>query len=304
MLKDLYINFVENASNIPNFVVGQKEDVPYDIDVLANEYCKAQDNNDKEKMSYYLSALMVRYWHMVPCLFEQSKSSRLEIEDMVFWLYEAFMKAFKYRSWIDPNKKVSSDPKGAEKCFNQCITSVRNYWYNYFNKDKRKINYISYSIDDLIPDSSDSSEKDIAMVETLAAQEEDYDYIKEIIQQYLDKGDILTALVLDGIVYHDSFVTTIKVKNKTIKDSEDNDMEIKEINTKNTFVQTKLIKHLTTLNKDFEDYFYDKYKVDKDNFKEIILNINKLTDSALLRRVKKSINLVKNNVEVKKALCI
>ena len=39
VINDIYNKYKNKCLTIPGFVVGQKEDVPYDITELANKYC-------------------------------------------------------------------------------------------------------------------------------------------------------------------------------------------------------------------------------------------------------------------------
>lgn len=199
MLVDSYNLFLNNARRMPDFKVGTKEDFN-DIELLANRYVKAEASHDKELMSSCLSALMVRYWYMIPFLYEKSKSLRLDIEDMVGFLYDALIKAFKYKSWLDTSKDVSNEKNGAEKCINRCIDSVRQAAFQQSNTDSRKMSYLTYSMEESIERFGDSSE-------TLEVSEEDhYSSVKEIIDYQLKKKDVLGALLVDSIVFNDCFV--------------------------------------------------------------------------------------------------
>ena len=64
-LSDTYQIFKQKALMIPNFVLGKKEDVEYDIDILANKFCNAIDRHDEVEKDMYFSALVIRYWHMI-----------------------------------------------------------------------------------------------------------------------------------------------------------------------------------------------------------------------------------------------
>ena len=73
MLKNSYNLFLKDAQRLPNFKQGTKEECK-DIEQLANTYVKYERQGNKEMMSSCLSALMVRYWYMIPFLYEQCKS--------------------------------------------------------------------------------------------------------------------------------------------------------------------------------------------------------------------------------------
>ena len=159
----MYNNFVERASCIKGFIVGQKEDVPYDITDLANNYCDAQDRGDEILRDAYISALMIRYWHMISIMYKKTEQFDIDAGTCLEWLYDSFAKAFKYKSWRDPNKAISKDKKGAEKCFNQCITSTVANKIKYFNQEKRhqesmKTPFFITSLDESIEKNGDYAE--------------------------------------------------------------------------------------------------------------------------------------------------
>ena len=47
ILWELYNNYLKIAKTLPGFVEGTKEEVPYDINVLATNYCKARDEGGR-----------------------------------------------------------------------------------------------------------------------------------------------------------------------------------------------------------------------------------------------------------------
>lgn len=214
MIDDIYKSYVDCAKGIPGFVVGRKEDVPYDITELANGYVDAEKKHDELKMSQYLSALMVRYWHMVPNLYNQSRSTRFDIEDMTSWLSESFERAFKYKAWLDPKKHVSKDPKGAEKCFNQCITSTRLRYYAYFNRYDHCANincsYVGYSFptqlgggqtDTISNQGAYKGDGGVSQREVVLSSDDKFDDVRWHIGEVASKGHLLDALILDFICY-------------------------------------------------------------------------------------------------------
>lgn len=199
MLVDSYNLFLNSAKKIPGFKAGTKEDYN-DIEKLANGYCLAEFNNNKDLQASYLSALMIRYWYMIPFVYDKMKSLRIDIEDVVGIIYDALMKAFKYKSWLDTTKDVSKEKNGAEKCINRCIDSVRQAAFQQSNTDSRKLFYMTYSMEESIEKFGDASE-------TLSVEEEDlYSSIHDIVDYKLKKKDILGALLIDSIVFNDCFV--------------------------------------------------------------------------------------------------
>lgn len=309
----MYKNFLNAAKGLPNFIDGQKEDVPYDITELANGYCAAEDAGDEVKKNQYISALMIRYWHMVSVLYEQSKSTKLEITDMVDWVYEGLMKAFSYRSWLDPNKAISKDEKGAEKCFNQCITSIRGHYYQRFNSDKRKINYLPLDSLDT-PDYESEEGISVNRIETLVGDNGNYSpkMCESIINKYIKDNKLLEALIIDGIAYRDSF--DLKSYSEVIKKNSEDEEEMSEaVITEDTVVNhyavefntRKLVKHLTSIfdSEDFAKQLSQQYHISLSDLLEATTKFKSLTCKRMNKLISKTLNDLKYNIEVQSELC-
>lgn len=302
MVGNSYTYFVNCARGLDGFIVGQKEDVPYDITDLMNGYCKAKDEHDETKLNQYISALFVRYWHVVVMLYKQSLSTRLEFDDIVSWVYEAFEKAAHYRSWLDSNKEISKSPKGAEKCINQCITSVRQFWYKHFNQDKRKINFITSSLDELLP-CSGSDDTPMTVMDTIEDEsvKEVITAGRDIVQNYISRGQVFEAIVLDGILYQDCFIesTTVTVNGQ---DEEGKDIEITKYSS--DFSSIKLNKHLRNLNDAFVDYFVDNYDITTEAVYAVIQDIKSWNKTKFSKRVEAAFKSLKDNEEIKDWICM
>ena len=298
MISDIYRTYVQCAQGIPGFIVGQKEDVPYDITELANEYCKACDDKDELKRSQYMSALMIRYWHMVVMTYEQSKSTRLEVDDIASWIYEALEKAFTYRSWLDESKSISKDPKGAEKVINRCIYSVRNYWYRNFNKGKRKVNFNTYSLDTVVK--VDKNET-VPQIELIAGDDTCYDSSRDLVQLYIDKKKIVSAIILDHIMYQNCFKETVKAEVTDEEDEEGNPVIINHYESK--FSTSKLVRALKAIDNHYLDYFMDVYSVNEDDLVAAVNKLLSLSNQSINTRIKKTLAYVKDNPEEVSWLC-
>ncbi len=254
MLKDSYKLFVESAMRIPNFKVGTKEEYN-DIQTLADSYLQAEANNDKQMMEAYLSALVVRYWYMIPYLHSKSETLRLEHDDIISWLYLAMIKAFEYRGWVT-DKKTS-----AEKCINRCIDSIRLNAFQEANYDMRKINYITYSLDESIEKFGDSSEG--LFVED---NNDNFD-VEQLVNTKLTKKDVLSALIIDSICFNDCF-------------------------SKNNFSVNKLVSGLTS---NYVKVFKDRYETSNYINKEIDDLVH---SKELKKKVKCKLNNLKNDKEI------
>lgn len=295
LVNDMYANFCKNAKCIPGFKIGQKEDVEYDITYLANKYIQAEGCNDQEGMNRYISALMVRYWHMVPYLYEKSKSSKLDMEDMVSWLYEGFVKAFKYRSWLDPNKEVSKDPKGAEKCINQCITSVRQYHYHHFNTAKSKANYISTSLDALYETLGDSIDNEIPQ-EDMHGRDAT---CREVVDSLAKDGKIFDAIVIDRICFGDVF--TENKRKKKVRVTTDDGESLEDVNSYSySLNHKKLSSCLKSITKDYIMGFSEEYGI---NPSKIECALKKYAKKNVTKNINDVLVRARNNSKVVGMIC-
>ncbi len=203
VIKDMYLNYVNTASNLKGFKVGTKEEVNYDITYLADGFCDAVDNNDSVKQNQFISALFVRYWYMIPYIYEKAKGYGFEIEDMTSWLYEGFDKAFKTRGWKNKNMSVSKDEKGAEKCINQCITSVIQSHFKFMYTQKRRQSLVTYSLDAMLEGDFDAEHSPLMACSDESIQNYSCD---SLIEDYVKKGKLFDAVILNAICFDDVFI--------------------------------------------------------------------------------------------------
>lgn len=263
MLKHSYNLFLKDAQRLPNFKQGTKEECK-DIEQLANTYVKYERQGNKEMMSSCLSALMVRYWYMIPFLYEQCKSLRIDRDDVVSMIYEALVKAFKYKSWLDITKAVSSEENGAEKCINQCITSVKQGAFQNSNTATRKLNFMTFSIEESVEIFGDSSE-------CLYTEDEDeYAGVRELVENKLKSKDVIGALVIDSICFANCW-------------------------DKNGFNMPKLVSNIKK--PDYTSLFKDRYEVDS-SLSDKINKIQKNNRKNLKELVKYTINNLKQDREI------
>lgn len=265
MLKDIYNSLEKFASLLGDYRNISKTD-------LANGYCDADDNHDEAKKNQYLAALMLRYWYKIFEWYKNSKSTRLEIEDYVSWLSESFDIAFKYRRWRDPKDKLYNDPNGPDKVFNRCFYSTRNRWYDYFNKDKRRMNYYAYSLEESIDIHGDAADG------LLVEDDENHNYninIDYIIQHFLDKNRSIEAVIIDNICYWNPF----RKSNNQLK-----------------FDEKKLVKNIKNLDiEKYLDYLSSKYIFDVAQVKQDLVNIKEYSPTKIKNIILKKLESLKNN---------
>lgn len=252
---------------------------------IANAYCDAEEEHDEVKLNQYFSALMLKYWYMVPYLAKRNTNLNFEIEDFVFWIAESFSVAFKYKRWRDSSNKLSQDPNAPEKVINRCIYSTEKRWYAYFNKNKRKINYNHdvYSLEESFEIFGDAADAYMQHSNYIG----DFDVSHELIQLYLDEDKIINALILDGIANYDTF--------KTVGD--------KKTGNYTEFSRALLVKHLNSLDQGYLETFESIYRVDVNKLQQTVQGLIKSRNYKLYNHIDSAINELRNNKEVLNILC-
>lgn len=280
---------------------------------LANGYCdydeleieaKEHKNKTLEEefftiKNHYFSALMCKYSYMSVYMYEKrdSVSKRLEVEDFYGWVAESLLIGLKYRRWRDSSpkfKELYTNPNGAEVVFNQCFQSTRQRYNKHFNQDCRKVGYTNYSLDSLL-DPSTKKEDGVKFEDIIYIKDNSFegmDICKNMVQYYLKKGKVLEALIIDGIGCQDSFTT---------QREED---ELGNVTKKESFNVAKLVRYLKALNITMSSYYKDNYCIDENIISKEIVNISSLSKVKLNSIVRKTLDNISNNKEIKDILCL
>ena len=261
-LSNLYQVFKQKACQIPNFKEGKKEDVDYDIDVLANEYVHAVRVGDESKKDMYFSALILRYWHMI--FYFKNCSPNVDMDEIFSWISDGIQKACKYASWLkDP--KLIGHRKSAEKCINQTITSKRAQFYTLSNAIKRKQEFLDdYKV---FLDSLEEREAE----SYLGVDENPYPVDVNIVQSLLKDNKPLDGVVVDLIMNGDCVSKKLSI--------------------------SKLLKEISSLGSTYYDYFKDKYEVD--DISKVRDTISQKASKLSRFNVTQIINSLRNNPTIK-----
>lgn len=325
LLEEIRRTYLKFANNIPNWKTMNKNK-------LANLYLE-HEHSEPER-SYYFSALMCRYWSNVYKFYRTSKSTKLDISDFTSWLAESFFVAFKYRRWKDPSNKLYNDPQAPDKVINRCIYSTRMRYYQYYNMDKRKLNFQTDSIERQL-ESFGYRANVYKYMSTVDGSEEDA-RCKNIITYYLSKENFLLAIILDLICFGDTFREIRSAKTVEIEDDVEENIEIDEFSTnediensvdieeedleieENVKIKTttkvvhqfelslrKLLTSLRELDNDYIIYFLDRYETDMLSLKRTLDKIKDLDSRKKLSKVvNKLISSVAKDRRVKELLCL
>lgn len=302
---------------------------------LANGYCDAEEGAIEAKKegdletelrleaerSAYHSALMLRYWYKI---FEWQKNSytlNLPVTDFVDWLTESLWVVFYYKTWryefqavvkegvfieynLDENgNKIPNpyyykiDPNAPDKIIHRCCASMRGRVFQYHNKDKRKINTQTFSLDSMIDDGGD-----YAINYSGAYTEDKKIYLGgayNLIQLLLDRGENLEALIVDSIAYYDSYKRE-KVVNVTKEFDEEagEEVEYKEVSNLIKFDSRKLVKHLNNIGEDFIHSFCETYEIDTLIGNHIIDKLKSLNNIKLYKIIEKTLQEIRQTPDL------
>ena len=276
-LKEIQSMFKRSASGLGEYELLSKTE-------LANGYCDAEESNNEIKKDQYWSALMLRYWYKIYEWIENSASLHLDPEEFVGWLNDALYVAFYYKIWRQEFKKDGSinpyywrlDNNAPDKIINRCIFSQRGKVYQYYNKDKRKSNVITMSIEKETTDNGDCALDFM----NCTSNEVELDGTKDLIKQFIKNNKGIEALILDGIVNGNTFK------------SDKND-------TESSFDTRRLVKHLNNLDENYiESTFCNLYNVSKEDALSFYNKLKEINNKKLYKYINKTLIEVKENPQL------
>lgn len=326
-LSELKNSFVKDANLIDDLETLSLTEIANkycDLDELEQMYREPGNKDDLKaeifhiEKGHYFSAMMVHYWYKIFDWIQNSQSLKLDSTEFVEWLRQGIWVAFYYRTWryeyeaividgvfkgykLDENGEKKPNPyyyildnNSVDKIMNRCIATIRGKEYQYHNKDKRKANVQTYSLDQMNDENGDSALDYSGAVTKPKIIEETKSYA--LVSEFLKRGEYIEALVIDGIANHDS-VRDYKVKRSITTYDPDTNEELKnEIIAKSyKFDPRKLVKHLSNINLEFIKKFCNDYSLDKADAQEMFTDLSKTSNAKLYRCIDKTLKEIRNN---------
>lgn len=282
MLEDIQKSFISYASGLGNYQALSKTE-------LANGYCDAEEAHDELKRNQYYAALMLRYWYKIYEYNSSSGSARLEIEDFVSWVEDGLNYALKHKKWRDPSSSMYKDANGPDKIINRCFASVRTIYYQYYNKDKRKLNYTSNSIDEAIEMCGDAA--------CPSAEEETGVGARDVINLYIKKNKLIEAFIIDTICFQDAFKESKSISYKTAGEE-----KIKQVKYNLNLDEHKIIQNLTNIDTGYLDYFSQCYGIKNEIILSIAADLKQLSSAKLYSYVRGTLRDLSKNRQALAAL--
>lgn len=271
-------------------ILKQSRGIDYEtasVDVLADGYCKACDEDNDQDKNLFISALVLRFWYVIKKLADKSPNMGTDLTDFFGWLYEAIEYACKYRKWQNPENKVN-----AQQCINQCIETIRLQHYYQANLKKHKSNYNNISLDATYADNGDDVA--VSILDTIEDENETETNksliaasdTRTFIQRYINKNKLIEAIILDTIAFGDSLkeVKHTKKQINTYVDEETGEERTEEdkITTyTNEFWEFKCVQNLSKLAPDYTEYFLRNYDVKPEALTAAVEKIRASSNSKL-----------------------
>lgn len=325
-LREMQVSFINDARQLDDYQLMSKTE-------LANGYCDAEEAEIRAKAqgdkinerkysnlrSAYYSALILRYWYKIFDWSQNSASLNLELTDFVDWLSHSLYVAFYYRTWRyeykavvkhgkfiewkldkDGNKIPNpyyyvNDINAPDKIINRCCGSMRGRVYQYYNKDKRKAEVQTYSLDQMVETSGDGA----LVYGNVYSEDKLDDNISSLIIELLNRNEGLEALIIDGIANFDSYKEKKQVKYETEIDAESGEeTKVKYDQVTTQFDARKLVKHLNLINEDFMKYFCQTYSVEESKGLALYEKLKNTNNTKLYKCIKKTLMEIRETPEL------
>ena len=135
MLDEYKKIYEESANNIDNWRNISTID-------LADNYIKTGEDK-------YLSAIICKYWYLIPMYYKKQEYKFASEEDCYSWLVDTIMYVIKNHVWTDPDSSLYNDLSGPDKAIIVCFTRERLRFYGSTKKDKRIANNKSVRLSQL-----------------------------------------------------------------------------------------------------------------------------------------------------------
>lgn len=251
----------------------------YDINYLADNYCKALDEKDDENINLFLATLLLRFWYVIDKMFQKCKTLGISREDCFNKLYECINAACYYRAWQNPEKHTN-----AQACINQVIAS-RGVPALVYEANLQKNFRATMSLDEEIDSDSRASRVDLLEDQNSRVR---YDEPLDEIATLVASGNIIEAIVADNIAYKDVF----KHEEKTVKEVRDDGTIYKHKQYTTSFWPFKLVQELNLLDENYIEYFITKYCVNSEKFVAAFNQLKKANNQKKYKYVDKTKELL------------
>ena len=119
---------------------------------LGYMYCKYKYEEHNDVLAEAcLSGLIYKFWNVISHnYYNQGQKKIMSFEDCYDYTVDAIMYVLENHVWDNPDSSLYQDPNAPEKAINVRIVSYRNNFLIHEFRDKRALNTIAFSLDNLI----------------------------------------------------------------------------------------------------------------------------------------------------------
>lgn len=195
MLDEYRKAYLQSANNIPHWQQMNRND-------LCRKYKELERNNASEDLDFYISAIVLNFWHILTKTYNKQPVKILSEEDCYECLIESILFVLSEEAWEDPKQSIYKDERGPERAIN--LTFQQNV-INLFvanQRHKRKASSNALSLDNTLKDNDDEdTETFISLLakDNLSELLEEL-FWKEKVKQYFKEKDFVSAFVTDLLI--------------------------------------------------------------------------------------------------------
>ena len=201
MLDEYRNAYVQSANHIPGWRQMSRNE-------LCRKYKEIERSGETQLLDYYISAIVLNFWHVLAKTFNKQNIKILSEEDCYECLIESILFVLSEEAWEDPAQSIYKDEKGPEKAIN--LTFQQNI-INLFvanQRHKRKASTNTLSLDNTL---KEGDEDDSETFVSLLAKDElstllEQLFWKEKVKQYYQEKDFIAAFVTDLLIKDTSLV--------------------------------------------------------------------------------------------------
>ena len=249
----LWKNLETSASFLP------KPYQEYTITERMDNFCEARDNGDSLMEESWFAAVLLNYRLMIVKLCKQhAKTLKLEMADFIDWFQCAILQAADNRSWQQDEKNFNAGTVITQIVNTRFLAAA----YYESNLDINKANFATISLDAPLDSDTDDTRLDL-LESNFAAPVDQYGKAAGIIQDLINENKIIEAIITETIAYHDC----LKVNSKMVKEVGEDGTIKRYKDVSSSFWPYRVVQILSNLPENYEDYFTNKFTVDKTKFK-------------------------------------
>ena len=262
--RDIYMN---HARLYDGWNTKSKNDLCY-------EYCSEDKNIDRELC---LSAIIYRFWSLPMKAYYTQQQIIATENDCYNWLITSVLAVLNSRPWENKKSTLYNDENAPEKAINVCFSNEKINFFVSCQRERRKLNYTSLSLEGIQEGCSDSfftKGKSIDVVRKVS--------LKELVLKYFKRDQYIVSFIMDSIMN----MNFIKTDNYGIR-----------------FDLVALKKHLRTLPEKYCIEFSKEYSIDLEEVKKAANDIRSLKYDKLNCLVKRTLDTFSRDKELLEILC-